>query len=377
LLVVAWLALRAALVYAGGELGSEVTLRSAGSDVAALSYRGESRASTLLVVAHGGLASKETLASLCWEARARGADCIAIDLLGHGESSPIPRPGSWIAMRDALRADRTPTGGGYARVRFIGHSLGAALGCGGAFRCEECASMGQAVPCPNVVWGSVHRALGLPQSWYLLSHVLEPWTPAVVDGAVGEALGQVPGARSRIALRIALAWASLAFVVAAGVLVAQVVRASPRGAPWMRSAAAAAVLWCALSLGAWRILWFTVPTQASDLVWMAAVVGGALLAARAASAVGMRRPIFGWALAMLAVEIAAVAAYAVFPVDRIRHLLLLPPILLVPLCLVVWIGDAATRAPGDAVTESAVFSASLLGAFLALLVPSAGAFGLS
>jgi hypothetical protein len=255
-------------------------------------------------------------------------------------------------------------------VRFIGHSLGAALGCGGAFRCEECASMGQAVPCPNTIWGSVHRALGLPPSWYLLSHVLEPWTPAVVDRAVGATLGDAPGSRPRIALRIALAWASLAFAIAAGVVLARAVRASTLGAPWIRAVGAAGVLWCALSLGAWRILWFTAPTQASDVMWMALVVAGASLAAMAARAIGIERPAFGCVLAMIAVEIVALVAYLTFPVDRIRGLLLLPPILLVPLGVAAWAGDAATRALGPAVVESAVFSACLLGAFLALLLPA-------
>jgi pimeloyl-ACP methyl ester carboxylesterase len=368
-LVVLWLGLRGALALSGGEVGSPVTLHMAGGEVAALSYRGAAPAPTLLVVAHGGLASKETLASLCWEARARGADCVAVDLLGHGGSSAIPRRDSLATMREALRADRA-SGLQHARVRFIGHSLGAALGCGAAFRCDECAAMGQPVDCPNVFWGSVHRALGLPQSWYLLSHVLEPWTPEVVDRAVGATLGAVPGSRPRIALRIALAWASLVFVVAAGAVVAREVRASSRGVPWMRSAAAAAVLWFALSIGAWHILWFTVPTQASDLVWMGAVIGGASLTAWAARAVGIERPWVGVALAMIAVEAVAVAAYVTFPVVPLRGLLVLPPILLAPVGLTVWVVEAATRAPRSTAVESAVFSACLLGASLALLLPA-------
>jgi pimeloyl-ACP methyl ester carboxylesterase len=368
-LVVVWLGVRGALALAGGELGSPVTLHIAGAEVAALAYRGPSPAPTLLVVAHGGLASKETLASLCWEARARGADCVAVDLLGHGASSAIPRRDSLAAMGEALRVDRA-AGLQHAHVRFIGHSLGGALGCGAAYRCDECAAIGQPVNCPNVVWGTVHRALGLPQSWYLLSHVLEPWTPAVVDRAVSATLGGAPETRPRIELRIALAWASLVLVVGAGAVVARELRASSRGAPWMRSAAAAAVLWCALSIGAWRILWFTVPTQASDVLWMGAVVGGASLTAWAARAVGIERPWFGVALAMVAVEAVAVAAYLTFPVAALRGLLVLPPILLVPVGFTVWVVEGATRAPGSSVVESAVFCACLLGASLALLLPA-------
>jgi hypothetical protein len=73
---------------------------------------------------------------------------------------------------------------------------------------------------------------------------------------------------------------------------------------------------------------------------------------------------------MIAVEVVAVAAYLTFPIPRIRGLLVLPPILVVPVGLCVGLADAATRAPRSTGVESAVFSACLLGTSLALLLPA-------
>ncbi|HEU4536883.1 MAG TPA: hypothetical protein VFS00_22325, partial [Polyangiaceae bacterium] len=154
----AWALMRLGLLSAGGEAGRAVDLTIDGRRVAALVFRGDAPAPALLVAAHGGLASKETLMHVCWEARRRHADCVALDALGHGASEALPRDRVIEAMRGALRADRALGAyEGYETVRFLGHSMGAFLGCGAAFPCARSVSLGQGVDCPpdRIVWGTV------------------------------------------------------------------------------------------------------------------------------------------------------------------------------------------------------------------------------
>ena len=87
-----WIALRIALVLEGGELGRAIDVHIDGRRSSALLFRGEVPARNLVVASHGGLATKESLLSVCWEARRRGADCVLVDALGHGSSSPIEWP---------------------------------------------------------------------------------------------------------------------------------------------------------------------------------------------------------------------------------------------------------------------------------------------
>lgn len=107
-----WLLLRAALVWAGGALGEDVRARIDGHDVAMIAFRDAAPSRTLVIAAHGGLASKESLLPVCWEARARGADCVVVDAVGHGASSALPRTDVVAAMRRGLRAERVLEGYG-------------------------------------------------------------------------------------------------------------------------------------------------------------------------------------------------------------------------------------------------------------------------
>ncbi len=142
-------------------------------------------------------------------------------------SMELPEKDVGGAMRRALRVDGVL--GPYADVRYVGHSMGAYLGSGTLYPCQRSVSIGQRVPCDarRIVWGDAHRALGLPDTFYLpVSHVLEPWTPSVVCEAVSRLLPTTRGARSPVVTRIALAWGSVGAMMIFGVLLAKQVRAS-------------------------------------------------------------------------------------------------------------------------------------------------------
>ncbi len=368
----AWALLRLALLAAGGDPGRAADLTVGGRRVAALVFRDEAApARTLLVVAHGGLASKETLLNVCWEARRRGADCVAVDALGHGASAPRP-PGQIIAaMRASLRADLAL--GRYEAVRFLGHSMGAYLGCGAVFPCEHSVSLGQAVNCPpdRIVWGTVHRALGLPDAFYLpVSHVLESWTPSAVDEALDRVLGPAPGARARIGLTVALAWTSCASMVGLGLVAAAALRTSARLPPAARGLAAAAAVWGALALGAWRALWFLPPTQASDAVLIGPTVAAALAAAATLRALGRRGAFAGVGIAAFVAGAASAVAFVAYPHRELAGLVALLPALNVPLAFAVAAGERVTRPRGADAVEGAAFAAALLATCQALLLPA-------
>ncbi len=365
-----WILLRLSLVVSGGEIGRGVTVRIDHHDVAMVVFRGEVPARTLIVASHGGLASKETLLPICWEARYRGADCVVVDALGHGASGELPEEDVVGAMRRALRVDGVL--GPYADVRYVGHSMGAYLGSGTLYPCERSVSIGQRVPCDarRIVWGDVHRALGLPDVFYApVSHLLEPWTPSVVREAVSRLLPKTPRAQSLTITRIALAWGSLGAMMIFGVLLAKQVRASGL-APALRGAVGAAVLWCALMIGAWRTVWFLIPTQKSDAAMIAGVVLVSVAPASALRALGVRAPLVGVALAALVSEGAAMVAWRSVHLPLIASLLILLPLLDIPLILAVTAWERLSRGMrGSDPLESATFCSVLLGTFLALLLP--------
>jgi len=258
---------------------------------------GNEPADLLVITAHGGLASKETTLEFCREARARGADCLAVDLAGHGASRRVAarRPAGdgaagCAAMSEALAVlDRPqalgPAGPVYDRRVFIGHSLGAALGGGSVFPCSRSSCVGNPGACAGtsaVILGDTHRKLGLPDGpGYLLSHVLEPWDPKVVDRALTRHLPQRVGARRSIAVRALLLLLFITAGVLAGTGVAGALARRIRrqlGQGWGVAvlaglASSMVVLATAASL-ARRCLWWLWPIQASD-VW----VGGATLLA--------------------------------------------------------------------------------------------------
>lgn len=135
-LAVLWLGLRLLLLWSGGQLGECARFRFGQSEVAAIIVPGKGAGGErpLLIAAHGGLAAKETLLGLCWEAAQRGADCVTLDALGHGDSNSLPTRNTIAAMRRALHVEHA-LGVGSERVYFIGHSMGAYLGCGAVFPC--------------------------------------------------------------------------------------------------------------------------------------------------------------------------------------------------------------------------------------------------
>lgn len=369
---VLWVLLRAALVWAGGEVGEGVRARIDGHDVAMIVFRGPVPSKTLVVALHGGLASKESLLPVCWEARARGADCVVVDALGHGASSELPRTDLVAAMRRALRAERALAG--YDDVRFVGHSMGAFLGAGAVYPCARSIAIGQAVACgpSRIVWGAVHRALGLSDAYYVpVSHVLEPWTPSVVDETMTRLLPmQRPApARARVGLTVGLAWTSFAVMSVLGLLAARRLRAGSMP-PALRGVAAAVVLWSALALGAWRTLWFLLPTKASDALVIGAVLAIAVAASAGARALGARSPVLGVTLAWAISQGLALMIWREVELPMIGGLLVLPPLLGFPLVLLVVAWERLSRGARGDVVESAAFSAAILGGFLALLVPS-------
>ena len=311
--------------------------------------------------------------SVCWEARRRGVDCVLVDALGHGASDPIPSHDALGAMQRGLRVDGAPGIGPYADVRYVGHSMGAALACGTVYPCARSVSIGQGVACDEsrIVYGSVHRALGLPDAFYLpVSHLLEPWTPSVVDRAMSRLLGPDPEARTAIATKLGLAWSSFAVMVAIGVLATKRLRAVTSLTPLARGLAAAAVMWIALALGAWRTLWFLVPTQLGDVVMIAAVVVPTLAGALVLRTLGIRWSFAGTTTACMLAVVMAVLVCASVHVPVIGHLLVLLPLLSVPLTVVIAAWERLSRGAGSDGVEAAAMTGALCASFLALLLPA-------
>lgn len=370
-LVALWLALRAALVASGGELGQAIDIEIDGHTTAALLFRGAAKRRTLVVASHGGLASKESMLSVCWEARRRGADCVLVDALGHGASGAIPSRDALGALHRGLRVDGAV--GPYSDVRYVGHSMGAALGCGAVYPCAQSVSIGQGVACDEsrIVYGSVHRYLGLPEIFYLpVSHLLEPWTPSVVDRAMSRLLPAASSDRAAIETKVFLAWSSFAVMMVLGVLGAKRVRAATSLSPLARGLLAAAVMWTALALGACRTLWFLFPTQLGDVVLVAVVVGPSLGAALLLRTVGLRRSFAGVAVACVASEVVAILACALVHVPVIGHLLVLMPMLFMPLAGVIGAWEWLSRSTRSDVVEGAAMASALGATFLALLLPA-------
>lgn len=367
--------IRTWLASLGAPLGESITFQAAPHHVAeGLLFRSNKGAAPrpLLIAGHGGLATKETLLGLCWEATERGADCVTLDALGHGASSPVPIRNTIAAMRGALHIERS-LGIGQERTYFVGHSMGAYLGCGEAFSCSHCVAIGQSVPCEQhrMVRGRIHEQLGLPPAFYLpVSHVLEPWTPSIIEAAVDRVLPlpKPKGAAGRITAKIALAWGSFAVMMCLGLLLARSVRQRVRIPAPLRGLLAAAALFSCLAVGGFRTLWWLVPLQRTDLLIVLPVVLAAALAAQLGRWIGIRHPRWGLIIAALLAEAAAVLCYVVFPVIPLRGLLRLPIGLLVPLIIAVPIWEKLSRHTDDSM-ESSLFAASLLGTFLALLIP--------
>lgn len=371
LLAALWLTLRAALVLTGGESGQAIDVAIDGRRSAALLFRGPVPARTLVVASHGGLASKESMMSVCWEARRRGADCVLVDALGHGASSAIPPHEALTAMRHGLRVDRAL--GSYADVRYVGHSMGAALGCGAVYPCARSVSIGQGVACDpsRIVYGSLHRSLGLPEVFYLpVSHVTETWTPSVLERAMSRLLPSSAPDRADVASKLVLAWSSFAVMMAIGVLGAKRMRAVTSLSPVVRGLVAAATLWTALALGAWRTLWFLFPTQLGDVLMIASVVVPSVGAAFLLRAIGLRGSLAGVLTTCLVSEIVAILACAIVHVPVIGHMLVLLPLLNVPLALAIAAWERLSRAKYSDVVEAAAMTSALGAAFLALLLPA-------
>ncbi|AKU95264.1 hypothetical protein AKJ09_01928 [Labilithrix luteola] len=366
---VAWLLLRSLLAALGGGLGESVVIERDGHTTRGLLFRAKAPARTLVVAAHGGLATKESLLSLCWEVRARGADCVVVDVLGHGTSSALPPHDPVGAMRRALRVDRGL--GAYDDVRFVGHSMGAYLGAGAAFPCGASIAIGNPVPCgeSRIVWGSVHRSLGLSDRFYVLSHVLEPWTPSVVETAVDRLLPGTHSSGGAITIRIALSWASFGAMMLLGLLGARELRRRP-GPRGLHVFASVTLLWLALSLGSYRTLWFLLPTQGADVAVVAGIVSVTLMIAWVARLVGARVPISGTIIACIVAESAAMVLWLTNHVPLIGNLLILLPLLTLPLCVVVAMWERVTRSARSDVVESAAFTSALLALFVALLLPT-------
>jgi hypothetical protein len=365
-LFVLWVALRCALAMTDAPLGEARQLEIGAHRVSVLLFRGERPASTLLVVAHGGLASKETLTAVCWEARRRGADCVAVDALGHGGSSAQPSREVVVDMRRALDVARLI--GPYPEVRFLGHSMGAFLGRGHPYPCAESVAVGNHTACDDQreVFGTVHRSLGLSDQWYLLSHVLEPWTPRVIEVALDHVLGKTADHRSQMTMQIALSWLSFAVMMALGVVVARALRAQGRPA-----LAAAVVMWLALDIAAWRILWFMTPTQWSDGLVIGVVVSVVWLAAALLQRMGAKAPAWGVAVGVSVPLAAALALFVAFAHREFGGLLILLPTLGVPLAAVVVVWERLSRPKrGASLVEASLFVSVLLATFIALLLPS-------
>ena len=129
--------LAAGLILAFLDRGTSVTAVAVHTDgsgeLAGLYLTGGEPVEVLVITAHGGLASKETTLEFCREARARGADCLAVDLAGHGASASVAAHltdrvsgASCSAMSAELTVLDRPSplgvdGPTYGRRVFIGH----------------------------------------------------------------------------------------------------------------------------------------------------------------------------------------------------------------------------------------------------------------
>lgn len=368
-LAVLWLLLRGLLLTSGAELGHARTLSMPGGHrVAVLSFQDDPPRDTLIVATHGGLSSKESLMAVCWEARRRGADCVAVDALGHGASSAQPERNRVRSMRAALRV--APALGSYRQVRFLGHSMGAYLGRGDPYPCAESVALGQETAlCPDqrIVWGTLHRTLGLSADWYLLAHVLESWTPWAVARALDYL---IPPARvsTELPWQIALSWMSFAVAIAAGVAAARAVRAR-LGSPLARGLAGAALVWLAMTVGAWRTLWFLLPTQLGDFVLIGLVVGASVLAAALLCAIRLGAPRVGFLLACVVTVTSAYVLYVSLGHGELGGLMLLLPLMALPLLPWVHLWERLSRPANADAVETAAFTALLMSAFVALLLP--------
>lgn len=369
-LIAIWLVLRLGLFATGAELGEARTLSLGAHRVAVLLFRDAIPRDTLLVATHGGLSSKESLMAVCWEARRRGADCVAVDALGHGASSAQPALHRLEEMHAALRV--APQLGSYRHVRFLGHSMGAFLGRGDPYPCRESVALGQetaACPDQRIVWGTLHRSLGLSAQWYLLAHVLESWTPWVVARGLDYVLKPAAPASAALPWQIALAWLSFAIAIAAGVAAARLIRARVWPAA-IRGLLAAAAVWAAMAIGAWRTLWFLAPTQLGDLVLIGLVVAAAAISAAVLQQFGLRAPRAGFLLGCGFTLVAAYVLYATFGRSELGGLMLLLPTMAIPLVPWVHLWERLSRSPHSDSLETALFSAGILSAFVALLLPA-------
>ena len=374
LLIALWLGLRGLLLLEGGSPGEALDVRLNGHAVSALLLRAKAERTPrpLVIALHGGLAAKETLLALCWEALRRGADCATLDALGHGQSGRLPHEHAISAMRSALHIEQA-LGVASTQTYFIGHSMGAHLGCGTVFPCERCVAIGQPVSCDErrIVYGTVHAQLGLSHRFYLpISHVLEPWTPSVIESALDRLLPQSKreNAAPRIRRDVLLAWGSLGVMALAAVLLARIMRAQAGIPAALRGALAALVILSALAIASYRALWWLVPTQRADALIALALIAAAWLAAHAGKWLGLRHPGWGVLFAALLSEYAAVLCYQHVPIAALRGLLRLPLGLLLPVILVVALWERLSRTHRSS-AEAAVFAAVLLGGCLALLVP--------
>lgn len=247
--------------------------------------------------------------------------------------------------------------------------MGAYLGRGHGFPCETSFALGQTTICQDdrVVWGTLHRTLGLSGDAYLLAHVLESWTPWVVLHALDRTLGPARGP-SHLGALIALAWISFAIAIAIGVLVARTIRSRSTWPPLLRGLIGAGALWCALAFGGWRALWWLVPTQRTD----PAVVTCTLTIALTLTALTRRlRPrarlgLFFGAMSALIVAYGLFLMYRGRAMGGLMMLLVAMPLPLVPW---VWLWHRLSRVHHDEL-ESAAFTALLLSLFVALLLPA-------
>jgi pimeloyl-ACP methyl ester carboxylesterase len=370
-LLVAWLALRIVLLVMGGGSGRFVSLPVGEHRLAGLYFRGEKPAATLLVAGHGAIASKETLLPICWEARRRGVDCLTVDHLGHGQSSPMPRQGTYDAMRASLALAVKSLGvPEETRVVFVGHSLGAVLGCGHAAPCERSVAIGQRTACgpAHEVWGRVHRFFGLADSYYALSHTLEPWTPRVVHDAVDEVTPHDEHGTIRVAVMVTLAWASFTCAALAALSFARGVRAWPLR-PELRALAAAMIVWAGLILGSLRTLWFTLPVQPGDGWIMAIVVGASLGLGALARLLGISGTWWGSVVSFLVAETVMIGISLLFPVPEFKHLMAIPVGLLPVPCFFAAVAERLTR-KDRGLLEATVFASVVSAPFVALLVPA-------
>ena len=249
----------------------------------------------LLVVAHGGLTNRTSMMAFCYEANARGADCLSLDLLGHGASkgyiTDFREPGcaeTRGVLHDALEDARIlgVQGRHYSKIGYVGHSLGAALLCemgtnNAAYVGQFCAANpGRVVRAPS--------ELELPFGKYNLppavSHVLEPWTPVVIDRAVNVTMGSLSrtgGPRQQLTALLPLVSLVGGFMFATW-LASRIVEGIndvempvPQWRQVIGGIFAGEVFIVVFAVCGFRTMWFPGPVQGSD----AALFGAAVIPA--------------------------------------------------------------------------------------------------